>query len=178
MLVAGLFGIAPLGAQEPGIQTGARVRIATSDGGEPMVGWIDATGPGNVRLVRETDHQLVTLHRDEILRIERSRVRRSLGKQIAPGMAAGGVIGLVVGFTLTEEEHCEPQSFLCFDFPEKVFGGMGGALVEMLVGSLVSAVIIPGESWEDASMPALTVNAAPGGASVALRIPLGSGRQP
>jgi hypothetical protein len=173
-VLMGFLGVAAsdLRAQDASVDAGARVRIMTSHGTSPMVGWIDAMGPDGVNLVRETDRRVVLLPRDEILRLERSRVRRSLAKRADPGMAVGGVLGLVVGFTQTEEQQCEPGSWLCFDFPEKVLGGIGVALVGMLAGGLISAIVIPDESWEDASLPALMVETRSGGASVVLRIPV------
>lgn len=180
ILLTGFIGVAAsdLRAQDASVEAGARVRITTSHGTNPMVGWIDAVGPDGVNLVRETDRRVVRLSRDEILRLERSRVRRSLAKQAGPGIAVGGVLGFVVGITQTEEQQCEPGSLVCFDIPEKALGGIGGTFVGMLVGGLISAIVIPGESWEDASMPALAVETRSSGTGVVLRIPLGSGRQP
>jgi len=182
VMLPGLLGSAAgdLSAQDAPIETGARVRVTTSAGAEPIVGWIDAIDPDGVRLVREKNHGPIALARSEILRMERSRVRRSLDDQAVPGMIAGGVLGLVVGITQTEELHCDPGSWLCIDYPDKALGGLGGAVIGMIAGSVISAVIVPGESWEDASVPAVTVETVTdgGGVALGLRIPLGSGRRP
>lgn len=178
-MLTGFLGVTAgnLEAQDTSVEAGARVRVTTSDGTKPMVGWIGATGPDGVTLVHETDRRVVPLSRDEIVRLERSRMRRSLAKRANPGMAVGAVLGLVIGITQTEENQCERGSSLCFDVPEKALGGIGGAFVGMFAGGLISAIVIPGESWEDASLPAVTVETRSRGASVVLRIPLGSGRR-
>lgn len=184
-VVAGIFTAQDLAAQQPnegrgeipGIEPGERVRITTSPGSKPTVGWVDALEPRDVRVVEEATHAVVTIPRTEIQRIERSRVRRSSTRRAAPGLTAGALLGLVVGVAITEEANCDPGASFCLDFPDKTLGGMAGLGVGMLVGGLISWAIVPGESWEDASLPALTAGADTRGAFLSLRIPLGTGRR-
>lgn len=183
--VAGIFTAQDLAAQQsnggrgeiPGIEPGERVRITTSPGSKPTVGWVDALEARDVRVVDEVAHALVTIPRNEIQRIERSRVRRSSTRRAAPGLTAGGLLGLVVGVAITEEARCDPGAYFCLDFPDKALGGMAGLGIGMLVGGLISWAIVPGESWEDATLPALTAGADTRGAYLSLRIPVGTGRR-
>lgn len=165
-------------ARDSSITPGDRVRIATSTSPEPAVGWVDGVEPDEIRLVDESSHSLDTISRDDIRRLERSRGRRSLWDEAGPGALAGGILGFVIGIATTEEKHCEPNDFLCVDLPERYLAGIGGLALGMLGGGLISVAIIPGESWEDASLPTLTAGAYPGGGYLALRIPLESGRRP
>lgn len=184
-VVAGTFTAQDLVAQQPNggrgeipsIEPGERVRITTSPGSKPTVGWVDALEPRDVRVVEEVAHAVVTVPRNEIQRIERSRVRRSSTRRAAPGLTAGGLLGLVVGVAMTEEASCDPGASFCLDFPDKALGGMAGLGIGMLVGGLISWAIVPGESWEDATLPALTAGADTRGAYLSLRVPLGSGRR-
>ncbi len=183
-VVAGIFTAQDLAAQQPNnggeeipsIEPGERVRITTSSGSKPTVGWVDALEARDVHVVDEVAHAVVTIPRSEIQRIERSRVRRSSTRRAAPGLTAGGLLGLVVGVAITEEESCDPGAYLCFGFSDKMIGGTAGLGIGMLVGGLISLAIVPGESWEDATLPALTAGADTRGAYLSLRIPLGSGR--
>lgn len=165
-------------ARDSSITPGDRVRIATSTSSEPVVGWVDGVESNSVHLVDETSHSLDPISRDDIRRLQRSQGRRSLWDQAGPGAVAGGILGMIIGIAITEEKHCEPNSWFCFDFPDKALAGMAGLTIGMVGGGVISSAVIPGESWEDASLPTLTVGADTGGGYLALRIPLGSGRRP
>lgn len=193
-LLAGLITAQGLAAQQPsatsgertdptaagesiGIEAGTRVRITTSSSPEPVVGTVGSLEPGSIQLLRETDESIVTISREEIQRIERSRVRRTADQRAAPGMVAGGLLGLVVGVATTEnaeETDCDPRNPFCInlDLPSnKAMAGMGGFLIGMIGGGLISLAIVPGESWEDASLPTLTAGTDADGAFLAFRIP-------
>lgn len=184
-VVAGIFMAQDLAAQQPNrgreeipsIEPGERVRITMSSSSKPTVGWVDALEARDVRVVEEVTHAVVTMPRNEIQRIERSRVRRSSTRRAAPGLTAGGLLGLVVGVAITEEARCDSGAYFCFDFPDKALGGMAGLGIGMLVGGLISSAIVPGESWEDATLPALTAGADTRGAYLSIRISLGSGKR-
>lgn len=160
-----------------GIEAGTRVRITTSSSPEPVVGMVGSLEPGSIQLLRETDESIVTISRGEIRRIERSRVRRSASQRAAPGMVAGGLLGLVVGVATTEnaeETDCDPRSPFCLDLDlpsNKLMAGFAGFSIGMMGGGLISLVIVPGESWEDASLPTLTAGTDADGAFLAFRIP-------
>lgn len=189
-VVASMFTAQGLVAQQPteergeisGIEPGARVRITTASS-RPALGWVDALEPRGIRLVEERDHTVVTIPHDAIRRIERSRVRRSDARRAVPGLIAGGLLGLVIGVVTTENAEdvdCDPRSPFCFDLDlpsNKVMAGFAGLGIGMIAGGLISGAIVPGESWEDASLPALTAGADARGAYLALRIPLGLRRR-
>lgn len=162
-------------ARDSSIAPGERVRITTYASSEPTVGWVDAAEPDEIRLVDESGHSIDSISREDVRRIERSRVRRSLWDQAAPGAIAGGALGFVIGIVTTEEKSCEPNSSLCFDYPDKGLAGIGGFAIGMIGGGLISAAISPSESWEDSYLPRLTAGAGASGAFLALQIPLSSG---
>lgn len=147
----------PVEADPVAVAVGDRVRV-TTDAAGPEVGWIEALGPGTLRLVRQRDHEVVPLPPEAIRRLEVSRVRRSSTEQAAPGMILGGLLGLAAGIAVTEESSCNPESPFCFDFgSEKLYGGLVGAGAGVLVGGLLSTIVVPGESWSEAALPRLTV---------------------
>lgn len=184
ILLAGLASAEGLAAQQPidergeiDIEAGTRVRITTSSSPDAIVGVINALEPESVQLVEETNNTVVTISRDEIRRIEH-RVQRSAGRQATPGMVAGGLLGLVVGVVTTEDAEdvdCDPRSPLCIDLDlpsNKVMAGFAGLMIGTIGGGLISWALVPGESWEDAPLPALTTGADSNGAYLAFRIPL------
>lgn len=183
--VAGIFTAQGLAAQQPnerrgeipGVEPGARVRITTAASSKPVVGWVDTMGSRDIRFVEEANRTVVTIPRDAIRRIERSGIRRSTRQRAVPGLIAGGLLGLVVGLAATEEKRCDSGDTFCIDAPERAFAGIAGLGIGMLAGGLISWAIIPGESWEDASLPTLTAGADPRGGYLALRIPLGARRR-
>lgn len=155
------------------VEVGDRVRVTIEGAREPAVGWIDALGRGEFTLVRERDHESVRIQEEVIRRLEVSRVRRSGFEQAAPGLIVGGMLGLAAGMAFTEETSCEPDSLLCFDFgSEKLMAGLGAAGLGMLVGGLVSAAIVPAESWEGAEPPGTTLGAVRRGPALTLALSL------
>ena len=182
-LVAALTTV-PLAAQEAapddddaGADTlasvGDRIRVVTSLSPEPTVGWIDASDGSGLRLVDERHHEVRLVPREEVRTLELSRTRRSSAERAAPGMVAGGLAGALLGAALTEEHSCRSEALFCFDFgSEKLYGALLGASAGVLVGGLVSAAIVPAESWMDARLPRLTVaTAGPRTTTVALVVP-------
>ena len=186
-LLIGLLAVVPLGAPagaQPAeaardtaeVEVGDRVRVTTDRAPRPVVGWIESTAGDGLVLVDEDRHEARAIPAAAIRRLEVSRVRRSGSEQATPGMIAGGLGGLALGVALTEEQSCEPDSFLCFDYPDKLMAGLMGASLGVLVGGLVSAAIVPAESWADVSSPRVVVSGSGRGASVALRLPVPAGR--
>jgi len=102
-----------------------------------------------------------------------SQKRRSVLDEMAPGMIIGGLVGLVAGAVVTEEHTCDPRSFFCVDPPEKLLGALAGSAVGMTAGAYLSWALVPAESWSAASPPRVAAAAGPGGATVAMRLPLG-----
>lgn len=157
----------------PTVQVGDRVRIAVEGAREPAIGWIDALGREEISLLEERNHAVRSVRTGAIRRLERSRVRRSSSKQAEPGMIAGGMLGLAAGIAFTEEESCAQESFLCIDYgSEKLMAGLVAASLGVLVGGLISAAIVPAESWEAASAPRIELGVDPRAPSLAVAIPL------
>lgn len=157
----------------PRAEVGSRVRVTTDEAEGTVVGWIEARDGSGLRLVRASDHAVVPIPTSGIRRLEVSETRRSVSRQMAPGMVAGGLAGLALGVALTEEHSCRPNALFCFDYgSEKLLAGLAGAGLGMLAGGLVSWAIVPAESWRAVPPPGLALAAGPRGAVVALTLPL------
>ena len=160
-------------ARGSSVAPGDRVRISTSTSAEPSVGWVDGVESDAILLVDEDGHSLATISRADIRRLERSRVRRSGIQRAAPGILAGGLVGFMVGAMTAEQQHCEPGSWFC-PTPPKATASVVGLALGMIGGGLISRAIIPGDSWESASLPTLTAGTGRGGGYLSVRIPVGS----
>ena len=130
-------------AQTLPVSQGARVRVATTAAGRPIIGVADSVGDGTIR-VRTGPDAAVTVRIDQLARVDVSRARkRPTWSKTAPlwltGVSAG--VGAVIGYTTTPKDD-----FLGPEFGAAAVGALGGAL-GLLVGTGL-AIGVQEDTWE------------------------------
>jgi hypothetical protein len=138
-----LCAVRSLVAQTLPVSQGARVRVATTAAGRPIIGIADSVGEGAIR-VRTGPAAAVTVRIDQLARVDVSRARkRPTWSKTAPlwltAVSAG--VGAVLGYATTPEDD-----FLGPEFGAAAVGTLGGAL-GLLVGTGL-AIGVKEDTWE------------------------------
>jgi len=146
----------------PQLLIGLRVRVtATQDDGDGKRGTRRLVGD-LVRFdeqtigVQDGNNEMRSVPRSAVVRLERSRGRRTRGKWARNGFLAGALAGGVLGYAAGES--CHGGEFLCFDRSATIpaLGLLGGA-----AGALVGALAAHGEHWDVISTSRTKVTLAP-----------------
>jgi hypothetical protein len=130
--------------------SGSRVRVTTNVRSQrPLVGTLISVDTDSFRLRASTTRKLVALPTASIVRVERSRNRRTNpGGGAVLGAAIGGGTGLLLGLLASTEK----DSFYEVDGGDVVTGALVLAALGGGLGALIGAVSHR-EQWDEVPLP-------------------------
>jgi hypothetical protein len=130
--------------------SGSRVRVTTNVRSQrPLVGTLISVDTDSFRLMASTSRKLVAIPTASIVRLERSRNRRTnAGGGAVLGAAIGGGTGLLLGLLASTEK----DSFYEVDGGDVVVAALVLAVAGAGVGALIGAVSHR-EQWEEVPLP-------------------------
>jgi hypothetical protein len=150
----------PSAGDQVRMSTGTRVRIKVSNKSESFVGNVLEIDDVRVTMLTETDSQ-IDIPRNSIAKLEvHNGKKRHTWLGLLIGAGAGAVLGAIEGPTCVGDE-CYTRA------GNAVVSALGGGLVGMLVGALVTTdrwIAIPTEHFH------VQVNGRRGGAAVVLNL--------
>ena len=140
VVVFGVLALATSGAlagDAPQVGPGSRVRVKVSTEKTRLVGTVLALDDNRLNLRIEDEAAPRVFAREEIVDLDVSAGRRSVGKRALLGAGFGAGTGALMGFAATGDS----EDGWAFAAAGAVYIGAAGALIGMLA--------IPGEKWRD-----------------------------
>jgi hypothetical protein len=140
---------------------GSRVRFSTAnDGDASRVAIVSAVRGDSLVLLRDGSAESITVPFDQMTQLDVSSGRRDrMGAGLGVGLVAGAAIGGLLGAATYQKPSCNSGDFFCglgdvgaggSAAGGAILGGVGGALVGLLIGSIVHT-----ERWDAVPLPAL-----------------------
>ncbi len=135
--------------------SGPRVRVtALGFAAKPIVGVLTAIDATKITILRSKESAAVAIPRDALTRFEISHKSSRKGKGAGIGALIGAGVGAALGVAAGADCGAPDASFCISRGASAAAVGLAGAAV----GSILGAIIAPGEKWETANLDSLKVS--------------------